>query len=80
VNDFLDAQAARGLSLRSLRAYGYSLLNFSRWKTEAGCELSGLKEADLLDYIRFQEANAPVMVQRFHSTPLFATSLLLGDT
>jgi site-specific recombinase XerD len=59
VNDFLDAQAARGLSMRSLRAYGYSLLNFSRWKAEVGCELSGLKEADLLDYIRFQEANPP---------------------
>ena len=55
VNDFLDAQATRGLSVRSLRAYGYSLLNFWRWIVEMGRDLSELQEADLLDYIRFQQ-------------------------
>lgn len=55
MNDFLDAQATRGLSVRSLRAYGYSLLNFWRWIAQAGRELSELREADLLDYIRFQQ-------------------------
>lgn len=55
VNDFLDAQATRGLSVRSLRAYGYSLLNFWRWLTQVGHDLSGLQESDLLDYIRFQK-------------------------
>ena len=54
VNGFLDAQAARGLSPRSLRAYGYSLLNFWKWLATDGRTLSGLSEADLLEYIRFQ--------------------------
>ena len=31
VNDFLDAQRIRQLSLRSLRVYGYDLLHFARW-------------------------------------------------
>lgn len=30
-NDFLDAQYARQLSPRSLRAYAYDLLHFARW-------------------------------------------------
>ena len=55
VNAFLDAQATRGLSLRSLRAYGYSLLNFWGWIVQVGRDLSELQEADLLDYIRFQQ-------------------------
>ena len=55
VNDFLDVQATRGLSVRSLRAYGYSLLNFWRWITQVGGDLSGIQESDLLDYIRFQK-------------------------
>ncbi len=55
VNGFLDAQATRGLSPRSLRAYGYSLLDFWRWITQSGRDLSELQEADLLDYIRFQQ-------------------------
>ncbi len=55
VNEFLDAQATRGLSVRSLRAYGYSLLNFWRWITKEGKDLPTLQEADLLDYIRFQK-------------------------
>ncbi len=59
VNDFLDAQATRGLSLQSLRSYAYSLLNFWRWPGRADKDLSGLEEADLLDYIRFQRSNPP---------------------
>ena len=30
-NAFLDAQRLRQLSLRSLRAYAYDLLDFARW-------------------------------------------------
>ena len=30
-NDFLDAQHLRQLSPRSLRAYAYDLLHFTRW-------------------------------------------------
>jgi len=54
VNDFLDAQAARGLSIESLRTYGYSLLNFWRWFAEQPKSLGQLEEADLFDYIRYQ--------------------------
>jgi site-specific recombinase XerD len=53
-NDFLDAQALRGLSKRSLRSYGYSLLNFWRWLSEEPADPSKLSEADLLGYIGFQ--------------------------
>jgi hypothetical protein len=31
VNAFLDAQHLRCLSARSVRSYGYDLLNFARW-------------------------------------------------
>ena len=36
VNEFLDAQATRDLSPRSLRSYGYSLLNFWVFTTICG--------------------------------------------
>lgn len=54
VNDFLDAQAARGLSVESLRSYAYSLLSFWRWFAEQQKDLSELEEADLFEYIRYQ--------------------------
>ena len=60
VNDFLDAQAARGLSPWSLRAYGYSLLNFWKWLSGESRTLSELNEADLFDYIRFQKQTGQV--------------------
>lgn len=57
VNDFLDAQATRGLSPRSLRAYGYSLLNFWRWFHRVEKKLSELRERDLFeDYVRYQKS------------------------
>lgn len=56
VNEFLDAQAVRELSVCSLRAYGYSLLNFWRWLSQDGKELSLLQSRDLDDYIRFQKS------------------------
>lgn len=60
VNDFLDAEATRGLSVRSLRAYGYSLLNFWRWLDSRGRGFSEISDRDvLLDYVRFQR-NAAV--------------------
>ena len=57
VNAFLDAQATRGLSPRSVRAYGYSLLNLWRWLSRERKALEDLQEPDLLDYIRFQRAD-----------------------
>jgi integrase/recombinase XerD len=57
VNEFLDYQHLRGLSPRSLRAYGYDLLHFARWWT---ClDLSKLNEASLLDYVRYQFEQDP---------------------
>jgi site-specific recombinase XerD len=60
VNQFLDAQAVRGLAIQSLRSYAYSLLNFWRWLSEQERSLSDLKEADLLDYIRYQRQSADI--------------------
>ena len=57
VNDFLDAQACRDLSQRSLRSYGYSLLNFWKWLLEERRELRELEEDDFLKYIQFQKQN-----------------------
>lgn len=55
INDFLDAQHMRCLSLRSLRAYGYDLLNFVRWWSRPSRRLlSTLDESRLLDYVRYQ--------------------------
>ena len=59
VNEFLDAQATRGLSLLTLRTYGYSLLNFWHWAQQSKTALCELKEADLLEYIRFQKLSSP---------------------
>jgi integrase/recombinase XerD len=58
VNEFLDAQATRGLSSRSLQTYGYSLLNFWRWFHGVDTELSELSEQQVfLDYVRFQKSS-----------------------
>ena len=54
LNEFLDMLATRGFSQRTLRTYGYCLLNFWRWFTQQGFELEGITEVELLDYIRFQ--------------------------
>lgn len=51
---FLDAQHIRGLSLASLRAYGYDLLNFSKWLHTTRSSLSRLNESRLLSYVRYQ--------------------------
>lgn len=60
INDFLNAQYLRALSLRSLRAYGYDLLNFIRWSPHASRQsLSTLNESRLLDYVRYQLEHRP---------------------
>jgi len=57
VNAFLDFQHLRGLSPRSLRAYGYDLLHFARfWRR---VDLTRLTEAHLLDYVRYQLEQQP---------------------
>lgn len=54
VNEFLDAEATRGLSPDTLRTYGYGLLHFWKWARRRRKEISDLKEEDLREYIRFQ--------------------------
>lgn len=58
-NDFLDAVCVLGLSERSLRTYGYCLLNFWKWLKEKKIDLEHLSEADLASYIRFQHRISP---------------------
>jgi site-specific recombinase XerD len=55
-NKFLDAQRVRGLSLCSLRAYAYDLLNVAHWLSARSIELATLNESALLDYLTFQMA------------------------
>jgi integrase/recombinase XerD len=58
-NEFLDAQYMRRLSLCSLRAYAYDLLNLAQWFSTASVKLSELNQSKLLDYIRFQLSHQP---------------------
>ena len=54
VNQFLDAQRLRQLSLRSLRAYAYDLLHVARWFQDTRHSLGRLNQYLLLDYVRDQ--------------------------
>jgi integrase/recombinase XerD len=58
-NAFLDAQRIRQLSLRSLRAYAYDLLNFTRWLEPRGQRIADLSESTLVDYVRHQLEQHP---------------------
>jgi integrase/recombinase XerD len=57
VNAFLDFQHLRGLSPRSLRAYGYDLLHFARFWSRV--DLTRLTKAHVLDYVRYQLEQQP---------------------
>jgi integrase/recombinase XerD len=60
VNEFLDALHIRNLSPRSLRAYGFDLLNFARWwRLRKRPSLSLLNEARLFEYVRHQLESTP---------------------
>src|SRR5260370_15595618 len=59
VNDFLDAQHLRQLSPRSLRAYAYDLLHFTRWFQSQPQAFSEITESTLLDYVRHQLSQQP---------------------
>lgn len=58
-NDFLDAQHARQLSPRSVRAYAYDLLHFARWFHGRSQPISDVTESTLLDYVRHQLNQLP---------------------
>ena len=53
-NAFLDAQRLRQLSLRSLRAYAYDLLDFARWFEPQRRPFTEITESTLVDYVRHQ--------------------------
>ena len=53
VNEFLDATAARGLSVRTLRSYAFSLSLAWRWLGASGLILDNLTERDLVSFIQF---------------------------
>jgi len=58
-NVFLDAQRLRQLSLRSLRAYAFDLVDFARW-FEPQCQpLAVMTEATVVDYVRHQLEQRP---------------------
>lgn len=60
LNGFLDAQHLRNLSPRSIRSYGYDLLNFLRWwQPRKPRALSRLDQSLLLDYVRSQLESTP---------------------
>ena len=53
VNGFLDANAVRGLSPRSLRTYAYALQSVCEWMSEASLTIDLLTEAHLIGYVTF---------------------------
>jgi site-specific recombinase XerD len=53
-NQFLRAQEVRGLSLMSVRAYGYALVILYRWLGDAGKTLDSLLQVDLLEFVVWQ--------------------------
>jgi integrase/recombinase XerD len=60
VNEFLDAQRVRGLSLCSLRAYGYDCLHFPRWWFPVPPRpFSAIDDSLVLDYLRYQLDHDP---------------------
>lgn len=58
-NAFLDAQRLRQLSLCSLRAYAYDLLDFTRWFEPQQKPIAAITESTLVDYVRHQLEQHP---------------------
>jgi integrase/recombinase XerD len=58
-NVFLDAQRLRQLSLHSLRAYAFDLLDFARWLEPRHLPLAEMTESTLVDYVRHQLEQHP---------------------
>ena len=54
VNRFLDSLAVRGLSERTMRIYGYDLLNFWRWLSQSKINFADITGSSLLEYVRYQ--------------------------
>ena len=55
-NDFLEALATRGLAATTLRAYAFDLIIVLRWLANTDREVDRLEQADLLGFIRDEQA------------------------
>ena len=54
-NRYLKILATRGLSVLSVRAYGYDLIHLFRWMELTNKKFDQINKADLLDYIQYQK-------------------------
>jgi site-specific recombinase XerD len=57
-NSFLKAVAARGLAAMTLRAYAFDLVILLRWLTKTNRAVDQLEQADLLAFIRDEQARS----------------------
>jgi site-specific recombinase XerD len=55
-NAFLEAVATRGLAVMTLRAYAFDVLIVLRWLANTDRKVDGLEQADLLAFIRDEQA------------------------
>jgi site-specific recombinase XerD len=63
-NEFLDAQRVRQLSLRSLRAYAFDLLDVARWFQAQHHSLAQLNQSLVLKYVSDQMQHSPQPTSR----------------
>lgn len=54
-NGFLSAVSSRGLSPQTVRAYAFDIVALYRWMIATDRTLSGLTQADLLDFVRWEK-------------------------
>ena len=54
MNQFLEAMEVRGLSIQSIRAYGYDLVFFQRWLKSTTIQWKNFNQKNLVSFIKFQ--------------------------
>lgn len=54
MNQFLEAMEVRGLSLQTIRAYGYDLVFFLRWLQSTKIQWKYFTQKNLLSFIKYQ--------------------------
>lgn len=64
--ELLDVTLARGLSLKTARAYAYDLATFFRWHSKQSRPFSKLEERTLIQYLKFEldSRHKPATVNR----------------
>jgi integrase/recombinase XerC len=65
-NNFLSAIEARGMSINTVRSYGYDLVYFLRWFPNLKKTFKRVEHKDFLEYIKYQrnENAAPTSINR----------------